>query len=84
VLRALMSSADAPSNWDLRCDVRERLLAFLAEHYPDQLPRIRAEVPPAAILAGPAATADGRPQDRPQDQSQDRPQDRSRSDRGKA
>jgi hypothetical protein len=59
VLRALMSSADAPSNWDLRCDVRERLLAFLAEHYPDQLPRIRAEVPAAAILAAP----DGQPQD---------------------
>jgi small-conductance mechanosensitive channel len=61
VLRALMSSADAPSNWDLRCDVRERLLAFLAEHYPDQLPRIRAEIPAAAILAAP----DGQPQDQP-------------------
>jgi small-conductance mechanosensitive channel len=61
VLRALMSSADAPSNWDLRCDVRERLLAFLAEHYPDQLPRIRAEVPAAAIVAAP----DGQPRDQP-------------------
>ena len=57
VLRALMSSADAPSNWDLRCDVREQLLAFLAEHYPEQLPRIRAEIPAAAIVAAP----DGRP-----------------------
>ena len=57
VLRALMSSADAPSNWDLRCDVRERLLAFLAEHYPDRLPRVRAEVPAAAVLTVP----DGRP-----------------------
>jgi small-conductance mechanosensitive channel len=53
VLRALMSSADAPSNWDLRCDVRERLLAFLAEHYPDRLPLVRAEVPPAAVLPSP-------------------------------
>ncbi len=60
VLRALMSSADAPSNWDLRCDVREQLLAFLAEHYPDQLPRIRAEVPAAAVLAVPDS-----PQDQP-------------------
>jgi small-conductance mechanosensitive channel len=63
VLRALMSSADAPSNWDLRCDVREQLLAFLAEHYPDQLPHIRADVPPAAVVAAPITVADGR-QDR--------------------
>ncbi len=56
VLRALMSSADAPSNWDLRCDVRERLLAFLAAHYPDRLPRVRAEIPAAAALTGPAGS----------------------------
>jgi small-conductance mechanosensitive channel len=76
VLRALMSSADAPSNWDLRCDVRERLLAFLAEHYPDQLPRIRADIPAAAVFAAP----DGRPDDRPRDQ----PLDQTRSDPGSA
>lgn len=69
VVRALMSSADAPSNWDLRCDVRERLLAFLAEHYPDQLPRIRADVPPAAVLAAPTAAADGRLNAQPQDRT---------------
>lgn len=44
VLRALMSSTDAPTSWDLRCEVREKLLAFLARDYPDQLPRVRAEV----------------------------------------
>jgi small-conductance mechanosensitive channel len=57
VLRALMSSADAPSNWDLRCDVREQLLAFLAEHYPDRLPRVRAELPAAAVVASPDGSA---------------------------
>jgi small-conductance mechanosensitive channel len=46
VLRALMSSADAPTSWDLRCEVREKLLAFLARRYPDQLPRVRAEIEP--------------------------------------
>jgi small-conductance mechanosensitive channel len=56
VLRALMSSADAPSNWDLRCDVREQLLAFLAEHYPDQLPKVRAEIPATATPAPDCAT----------------------------
>jgi hypothetical protein len=70
VLRALMSSADAPSNWDLRCDVREQLLAFLAEHYPDQLPRIRADVPAAVLAAAP----DGRLPD--MDQARDQVRDR--------
>jgi small-conductance mechanosensitive channel len=64
VLRALMSSADAASNWDLRCDVRERLLGFLAEHYPDRLPRVRAEVPAAAIVAAPDTGPDGTRADR--------------------
>jgi len=44
VVRALMSSADAPSNWDLRCDVREKLLLFLQQRHPDALPRVRADV----------------------------------------
>ena len=48
VLRALMSSADAPTSWDLRCEVREKLLAFLAREYPEHLPRVRAE-----LLEGP-------------------------------
>ena len=56
VLRALMSSADGPSSWDLRCDVREQLLAFLARDYPDQLPRVRAELGPE-----PGPGPDGRP-----------------------
>jgi small-conductance mechanosensitive channel len=49
VLRALMSSPDAPTSWDLRCEVREKLLAFLAREYPDQLPRVRAELDPAPV-----------------------------------
>jgi small-conductance mechanosensitive channel len=42
-LRALMSSADASTSWDLRCEVREKLVAFLKETYPDSLPRMRSE-----------------------------------------
>jgi hypothetical protein len=49
VLRALMSSPDAPTSWDLRCEVREKLLAFLARDYPNELPRVRAEVDPAPV-----------------------------------
>jgi small-conductance mechanosensitive channel len=44
VLRGLVSSADAPSNWDLRCDVREKLLIYLQNHYPETLPKLRAEL----------------------------------------
>jgi small-conductance mechanosensitive channel len=41
-LRALVSSADAPRNWDLRCLVRERLIEFIRREYPASLPRLRA------------------------------------------
>ena len=40
-LRALMSAVDAPTSWDLRCEVREKLVAFLKETYPECLPRSR-------------------------------------------
>jgi small-conductance mechanosensitive channel len=43
-LRVLASSADSSSNWDLRCFVREGMLAFVQRHYPDSLPRMRAEL----------------------------------------
>jgi small-conductance mechanosensitive channel len=33
-MRALMSASDSASMSDLRCEVREKLLAFLAENYP--------------------------------------------------
>lgn len=45
-LRALMSSYDSPQAWDLRCAVREGLIAWLREHCPDALPRTRVEVEP--------------------------------------
>jgi small-conductance mechanosensitive channel len=41
-LRALVSSADAARNWDLRCLVRERLIEFIRREYPASLPRLRA------------------------------------------
>ncbi|MFF4193229.1 mechanosensitive ion channel family protein [Nonomuraea sp. NPDC001831] len=44
-LRALMSAADSPSSWDLKCDVREFLVNFVRDNYPDALPRFRVEAP---------------------------------------
>jgi small-conductance mechanosensitive channel len=40
-LRALASSSDAGKSWDLRCEVREKLVAFVQKNYPDSLPRLR-------------------------------------------
>ncbi len=42
-LRALVSAPDAPTLWDLRCLVREALVRWLRERYPDALPRLRTE-----------------------------------------
>jgi small-conductance mechanosensitive channel len=43
-IRVLMSAADASTMFDLRCVMRERLIAFLAEHYPQALPQARLEL----------------------------------------
>jgi small-conductance mechanosensitive channel len=47
-LRALASAADASTTWDLRCEVREKLVEFLQKNYPESLPRLRAELRTAA------------------------------------
>ena len=47
-LRALASAADAGKAWDLRCEVREKLVTFLQKNYPDSLPRVRAVLDKAA------------------------------------
>lgn len=41
-LRMLVSAADAAKAWDLRCRVREALVAFIQDAYADYLPRQRA------------------------------------------
>src|SRR5439155_20455190 len=59
-VRALVSAADAPTLWDLRCLVRERLVDWVREQQPQALPRVRAEVAaPAADGAGAVAAALG-------------------------
>jgi small-conductance mechanosensitive channel len=41
-LRALASSSDASKSWDLRCEMREKLVAFIQDRYPESLPKLRA------------------------------------------
>jgi hypothetical protein len=40
-LRALASSSNASKSWDLRCEVREKLVTFVQKNYPGSLPRLR-------------------------------------------
>ena len=48
-LRALMSAADSSSVWGLRCEVREKLIEFIRQNYPEGLPKVRAELRESSI-----------------------------------
>lgn len=48
-LRVLATSADASIGWNLRCDIREKFIKFVQKNYPQCLPRLRAELEPAAV-----------------------------------
>ena len=40
-LRAMMSASNAGATWELRCEVREKLMDFLQRAHPEALPRLR-------------------------------------------
>ncbi|TPG66126.1 mechanosensitive ion channel family protein [Hymenobacter nivis] len=58
-LRALVSAVDSSTAFDLRCEVREQLVAFVQQHYPESLPKTRALVGPEEQFQrpGPGAAA---------------------------
>ncbi len=59
-LRALVSARNAPQTWDLRCEVREKLIAFLQREHPHALPTARVELRGRTDEAGrPTAEAAG-------------------------
>lgn len=43
-IRALMSAVDSPSAWDLRVNVREKLIDFLQKNFPESLPKSRIDI----------------------------------------
>jgi small-conductance mechanosensitive channel len=49
-VRAIASAATSSAAWNLRCDIREKLIGFLQADHPEALPRRRTEVaaPPGA------------------------------------
>jgi small-conductance mechanosensitive channel len=42
-LRVLVSAKDSPTCFDLRCEIREKLMTFIEHHWPEALPRRRLE-----------------------------------------
>lgn len=60
-VRVLMTAVDGPTAWELRCEVREALVAWLVEHDPDALPvrRILPEAEGAGSSGGIGAGSDG-------------------------
>ncbi|PCE24331.1 mechanosensitive ion channel family protein [Burkholderia ubonensis] len=61
-LRALVSAADSSLCFDLRCRVREGLIAYIQSHFPQCLPRNRTELFPHA--SAPDALNPERPRER--------------------
>jgi small-conductance mechanosensitive channel len=53
-VRILASSTNAPKVFDLRCEIREKLIEFIQREYPQGLPRMRTEgtANSAGALAG--------------------------------
>lgn len=43
-LRVLATSSDSSKSWDLRCEIREKFLAYIQRHHADDLPRYRGEI----------------------------------------
>jgi small-conductance mechanosensitive channel len=51
-VRVLATSADSSRSWDLRCEIREKLLAYIHRTYPGTLPHFRAEIGGTAAVPG--------------------------------
>jgi len=53
-LRIIASARTSPEAFDLRCDIREKVIAFIQREYPQALPRQRGEwraIEPPAVYA---------------------------------
>lgn len=43
-LRILVTSSDSGKSWDMRCEMREKLIAWMRDEYPEAIPVLREEV----------------------------------------
>jgi small-conductance mechanosensitive channel len=51
-LRVLATSEDSSKSWDLRCEIREKFIAYIQEHHPRSLPTVRAQMLAAQTPTG--------------------------------
>jgi small-conductance mechanosensitive channel len=58
-VRLLVSAKSSGDLWDLRCEVREKMLAWLRAEHPECLPVVRAQVSGEMRRAGEATREDG-------------------------
>ncbi|MCK0196085.1 mechanosensitive ion channel family protein [Ancylobacter sp. 6x-1] len=49
-VRILVSATSSGRTFDLRCEVREKVIAFLQKNHPGAMPRLRAHIAPAADM----------------------------------
>jgi small-conductance mechanosensitive channel len=49
-LRVLVSTKDSSAGWDLRVLLREKLIGFIQEKYPESLPKTRVELPGSPVV----------------------------------
>ncbi|MEZ5849334.1 MAG: mechanosensitive ion channel [Hyphomicrobiaceae bacterium] len=57
-VRGLVGARNSPQAWDMRCEIRERMIAWLQAEHPGALPLMRARItgdPDAAMARGDAA-----------------------------
>lgn len=54
-VRVLVSAGNSGKAFDLRCKMREALIAFVAREYPGALPQVRSPAPGPALASAPAA-----------------------------
>ncbi|MDO1582072.1 mechanosensitive ion channel family protein [Rhizobium oryzicola] len=50
-IRILVSASDAGKTFDLRCEMREKLIDFIQREHPHALPKFRAEMPESSGIA---------------------------------
>lgn len=57
-LRLLVSAQQSGTAFDLRCEIREAMIGFIATQYPEALPRLRSSVDPLDIKSASVEDAD--------------------------
>lgn len=48
-IRMLMTAQNSPTAWDLRCYVREKMIEFIQQNYPQSLPQVRATLTDSGV-----------------------------------